>query len=138
MTLAAVANSGVHLTFGTVVALGGLISLLIVAAGIVGASFRIGRNTATISNYRDAAQSFEIKANALEDETESLQRQIKTLQDQSAKKDLQIVSLQEQITSLRELLLQRATFEVLQERIAEALTLGQENRALLKELVSRD
>lgn len=137
MVLAAVAQPGVHLTFGTFVALGGIVSLLIVAAGIVGASFRVGRNTSTVANYREAAQSFELKASALEDTVGDQKKQIKVLQDSNADKDIKIASLQEQITSLRELLLQRAAFETLQEKIAEALTLGAENRALLKELVAR-
>jgi hypothetical protein len=55
---------------GTIVA---IIALLITAGGVVGTSLRVGRNSQTVANYREAAASSEAKANAQKGQIEELQ-----------------------------------------------------------------
>lgn len=130
------------MTLGGVVAIGSLIALLIVIAGVLGAAFRTSRNVQSISNYRDAAQSWEARAGAQEAELtqqahqiEQLQAQITGQQAQLAEKDLQIATLQEQMRSLRDLVAGRAAFETLETKIAELLALGGENRSGIRQLL---
>jgi uncharacterized protein HemX len=135
-------TNGVHVTLTGIVAVGSLLGLLIVVAGILGAAFRTSRNVQSITNYRDAAQSWEARAVAQEremaDQASNLTTQaaqIEGLQHQLADKDRQLDGLQEQIVSLRELLSGRAAFESLAEKFAEALALAAENRKDLRTLL---
>lgn len=59
-----------------------LAAFLVVAAGVIGLNFRINRNTANVTNYRDAAQSWESKARAQETEIADLQTKVADLQNQ--------------------------------------------------------
>jgi peptidoglycan hydrolase CwlO-like protein len=132
----------VHVTLGGIVSVGSLLGLLIVVTGILGAAFRTSRNVSTINNYRDAAQSWEARANAQEQELAGQQTQIDAcnaqiegLHREVGDKDKQIDMLQAQITSLRELLSGRAAFESLSEKISEALQLAAEQRRDMKLLI---
>jgi uncharacterized protein HemX len=132
----------VHVTLDGVVAIGSLVGLLIIIAGVLGAAFRTSRNVQSISNYRDAAQSWEARAGAQEAELsqqahqiEQLQAQVTRLREHLAEKDRQIVTLQEQTRSLRELIAGRAVFEALETKMAELLVLGGENRAGIRQLL---
>jgi uncharacterized protein HemX len=124
------------------VAIGSLVGLLIIIAGVLGAAFRTSRNVQSISNYRDAAQSWEARAGAQEAELsqqahqiEQQQAQINSLREQLAEKDRQIITLQEQMRGLRELVAGRAVFETLETKLAELLALGGENRAGIRQLL---
>jgi len=132
-------------TLGGVVAIGSLIGLLIVIAGVLGAAFRTSRNVQSIANYRDAAQSWEARAGAQEAELsdqahkiEELQGQITGLQEQLAEKDRQVATLQAQTSSLRELISGRAAFESLETKFAEVLALVGENRRDIRQLVEQN
>lgn len=96
----------------------------------------------SIANYRDAAQSWEARAGAQEQELEqqrvqieTCQHQIELLKQELAAKDKQVDSLQEQITSLRELLTGRAAFESLSSKITEAVQLAGETRGDVRRLL---
>lgn len=123
-----------HVTLATILSLLGVVSVLIVVAGIVGASFRVSRNTQTLVNYREAAQSWELKANSQEHEILELQQQVKDLQTASAEKDKQIVALQQQLSGLRDLVTSRAEITVLETRMSELLAMATENRTILREI----
>jgi uncharacterized protein HemX len=132
----------VHVTLGGIVSVGSLLGLLVVVTGILGAAFRTSRNVQTISNYRDAAQSWETRANAQEQDLTDQQHQIdacnvqiESLHREVADKDRQLDMLQQQITSLRELLSGRAAFESLSGKLSEALQLAAENRRDVSELL---
>lgn len=124
-----------HVSLGTAVSSIGVLGFLIVVAGILGAAFRTSRNVQSIANYRDAAQSWEARANAQERELaeqahqiEGCNHKIELMQLDISRKDQQISSLQTQITDLRDLLTGRAAFESLTEKISESLALNAENR----------
>ena len=133
----------VHVTLGGIVSVGSLLGLLIVVTGILGAAFRTSRNVSTISNYRDAAQSWEARANAQEQELASQQTQINAcnteiegLHREVADKNKQLDGLQSQITSLRELLSGRAAFEKLAEQFQQALVIAHENQQVLQTILA--
>jgi uncharacterized protein HemX len=135
----------VHISWGTVVSVVGVLGFLVVVAGVLGAAFRTSRNVQSITNYRDAAQSWEARANAQEQELEqqarqidACQKKIESLQRELAEKDRSLNSLQEQISSLRELLTGRAAFESLTEKIAESLALNAENRANIRKILDME
>jgi peptidoglycan hydrolase CwlO-like protein len=125
----------VHVSWSTVISVIGVLGFLIVVAGVLGAAFRTSRNVQSISNYRDAAQSWEARANAQEQELsdqahqiETCQHKIDLLQQELSDKERQLDSMQEQITQLRELLTGRAAFETLNGKLAEAVQLAADTR----------
>lgn len=124
-----------HLSLGDIGTLAGLIGLFIVVAGVLGAAFRVSKNTQTVANYRESAQSWEAKANAQGVEITELKEQVKDLQAREAEKDTQIATMQEQIQGLRDLLSNHAVFEVLEARIGEVLSLAGETRADVRRLL---
>lgn len=134
-----------HISWGTLISGVGVLGFLVVVAGILGAAFRTSRNVQSIANYRDAAQSWEARANAQEQELEQQRVQIETcnhrvdlLQQELSAKDQQVASLQEQITSLRELLTGRAAFESLSGKISEAVQLAAETRRDIRTLLETE
>jgi uncharacterized protein YlxW (UPF0749 family) len=127
----------VHLSLGDVGTIAGLIGLFIVIAGVLGAAFRVSRNTQTVANYRESAQAWETKANVQADEIKELKEQVKDLQNREREKETQVVALQEQISGLRDLLTNRATFEVLEHRTAEVLALVGETRTEVRKLIEQ-
>lgn len=131
-----------HISWGTAISGVGVLGFLVVVAGILGAAFRTSRNVQSIANYRDAAQSWEARANAQEQELaqqatqiDNCNHQLELLRQELSAKDKQVESLQEQITSLRELLTGRAAFESLTGKISEAVQLAGENRRDIRRLL---
>lgn len=109
----------VHVSLGQVGTVGGLLGLFIVIAGVIGAAFRVSRNTQTVANYRESASAWEAKAAVQADEIKDLKEQVHELQVREAEKDTKIATMEEQISGLRDLLTQRATFEVLEGSLDE-------------------
>lgn len=134
-----------HVTLGEIVAIGSLLGLLIVVAGVVGAAFRTSRNVTTISNYRDAAQSWEAKSGAQQTQIErqaemikNLQAQISRMGEALAEKDRQIAALQEQTQELRDLVSGRAVFENLDHKLTEMMGMMGKDRDEKLNKISRD
>lgn len=61
-----------------------VISLLIVAAGTVGGSFRLSRDSRTTAIYRDSAQAWEEWAGVLTAENEHLKERVRDLEAELA------------------------------------------------------
>lgn len=131
-------NRPVHLTLGDFGTIAGLVGLFVVVAGVIGAAFRVSRNTQTVANYRESAQAWEAKANVQADKIEGLEAQVGELQAREAEKDVTIAAMQEQITGLRDLLTNRASFEVLEQRTAEMLALAGETRRDIRQLLGNE
>jgi hypothetical protein len=102
----AATGGGLHMDAGTILAVIGVISFALTAAGIVGMGFRVGHNTQTVSNYRDTAQSWKEKADAQE-------AQITELQHSSMAKDHQIAELTAKVDILEKLVLGESTASAL-------------------------
>lgn len=124
-----------HLSLGDLGTIGGLLGLLIVIAGVIGAAFRVSRNTQTVANYRESAQAWEAKAKVQESEISDLKEQVSDLQARESEKDITIAAMKEQISGLRDLLTNRAAFEVLEQRSAEMLAIAGETRADVRRLL---
>lgn len=131
-----------HISWSTLISTVGVLGFLVVVAGILGAAFRTSRNVQSIANYRDAAQSWEARANAQEQELdqqrvqiENCNHRIELLQQELAAKDTQVAGLQEQITQLRELLTGRAAFESLTGKISEAVQLATQTHGDVQRLL---
>jgi len=73
-----------------------VIGFVITAAGLVGVSFRVGRNAQTVNNYRESASAWEMKAKSQADEITALQQK---LNDQ----DAVIKKLQERVAVLEDM-----------------------------------
>lgn len=128
-------NQLVHLTLGDLGTIAGLVGLFVVVAGVIGAAFRVSRNTQTVANYRESAQAWEAKAKVQESEISDLKEQVGDLQAREAEKDVTIAAMQEQITGLRDLLTNRASFDVLDQRTSEMLVLANETRHDVRRLL---
>ena len=76
-----------------------LVALVITAAGTIGAwaALRVGKNTSTVSNYREAAQSWRLKS-------ESQDAEIKELQSENADLRKQVADLSGQVGVLRDMI----------------------------------
>lgn len=77
-------NGAVASAWHVVLAVLPVVSLLIVAAGTVGGSFRISRSSRTLAIYRDAAQAWETRAGVLESENDDLKEQVRELRAELA------------------------------------------------------
>ena len=83
--------------------------LLVTAASVVG-TFRVSRNTSTVSAYRDSAQAWESKAKAQEDEIHDLQGKL-------AAAAAQIESLNQRVAMLQDIVTSRTQIEALSSTI---------------------
>jgi hypothetical protein len=84
--------------FGSLGAIAGVLGLIIAAGTLLGTSLRVGRQTATVSNYREAAQSWESKARAQESEISDLQAKVLALENSKAAQDAEIRVLRDMVT----------------------------------------
>lgn len=79
---------------------GGLIAVLITAAGIIGtwAALRVGRNTQITANYRATAESWESLATSLTAEKSELERRLEEAMVTIASLNTKVSTLQELAT----------------------------------------
>jgi hypothetical protein len=84
--------------FGSIGAIAGVLGLIIAAGTLLGTSLRVGRQTATVSNYREAAQSWESKARAQESEISDLQAKVLALEQAKGAQDAEIRVLRDMVT----------------------------------------
>lgn len=84
--------------FGSLGAIAGLLGLVIAAGTLLGTSLRVGRQTATVSNYREAAQSWEAKARSQESEISDLQAKVLALEQAKGTQDAEIRVLRDMVT----------------------------------------
>lgn len=89
-----------------------VLGFLITAAGLVGVSMRVGRNSQTVANYREAAASWEAKARAQEG-------QITQLQAADAAKKEQITELTAKVQLLQDMVTGKTAIEQLAAQVAD-------------------
>jgi hypothetical protein len=75
-----------------------IIGLLITVAGLIGASFRIGRNAQTVNTYREAANAWESKAKAQADEIDELRDKLAVAEATIEKMQARLKLLEEMVT----------------------------------------
>jgi chromosome segregation ATPase len=112
------------LNAGNILAIVALVGLLITAATVIGGSFRVSRNTQTVSNYREAALSWESQSKALEAQVRLFEEQLaerevhaRTMESQFeaqlAEKDARIHELEGRLTTLQDVVTGKAAVEAL-------------------------
>jgi hypothetical protein len=89
-----------------------ILAFLVTAGGVIGVSLRIGRNTQTIANYREAATSWEAKAKAQEG-------QIEELQAADTAKATQITELTAKVQLLQDMVTGKTAIEQLAAQVAD-------------------
>lgn len=96
----------------TVVTWLAVLGFLITAGGLIGVSMRVGRNSQTVANYREAAQSWEAKAKAQEG-------QLEELKEADAAKASQITELTAKVQLLQDMVTGKTAIEQLAAQVAE-------------------
>jgi cell division protein FtsB len=78
----------------------GFVTVVLAGAGTVGAwaALRVGKNTTTVSNYREAAQSWRLKSEAQDAEIRELQTENADLKKQLADLSGQVGVLRDMVT----------------------------------------
>lgn len=109
---------------GTLVAFLSVASFIFAIVGVVG-QWRVSKNTAALTQYRDIAKAWEEKARVQEVE-------IADLQVDKHRKDQVIAELQGKVTVLQDTLTGKASWDVLEGRISEALHMAGETRTELR------
>lgn len=113
-------NSGIVLTVLAV------FSFLFGLAGILG-SWRVARNTAALTQYRETALAWEAKAKVQDVE-------ITDLKEADHLKEQRLAELTGKVAVLQDALTGRMAWEVLERRLAEALELAASTREELRRL----
>lgn len=80
-----------------------VIGFLVTASGLVGVSFKVGRNAQTVSNYRDSADAWEKKSHSQADEMAELNARLAANDIKFAANEATIKKLQDRVQVLEEL-----------------------------------
>lgn len=75
-----------------------ILGFAITAAGLIGVSFRVGKNGQTVSNYREAASAWETKARAQAEEITTLQEQLADAKHRLGELEARLQLLQDMVT----------------------------------------
>lgn len=121
-----------HFTATNIITIVAVIGLLITAATVVGGSFRVSRNTATVTRYKEAADSWQAKAVAQDEKIEAQEERITVLQHEIAAKDAAftaemsakdtlISQLQGRLSVLQEVVTGKAVLDEISQRQVEFL-----------------
>lgn len=103
------------MAWGQVITFLSIIGFLVTAAGLIGVSFKVGRNAQVVTNYRDSANAWETKARAQSSE-------IAELQEKLATNDSLIKKLQDRMKMLEELVTGQAAISSLTTSIDASFT----------------
>lgn len=112
----------------TVTAFVAAMAFVFAVAGVFG-SWRVSKNTTALTAYRDTAQAWEGKARAQEAE-------IADLQADAHLKDKKIAELEGKVAVLQDSLTGKASWDILERRISEALSLASDNRKDIQEILA--
>jgi len=83
---------------GLIGTIAGVLGVIIAVGTLLGTAMRVGRQTTTVNNYREAAQSWEAKARAQESEIADLQAKVVVLEQARAGQDKEIQVLRDMVT----------------------------------------
>lgn len=121
---------------GTIVAVLAVLSFLFACAGIIG-SWRVSRNTTALTQYRETAKAWEGRSTAQEAEIGDLKKDIATLTGQMRVKDQQNAELDGKVQVLQDTLTGKASWDILERKIGEALQLAADSRTEAREMHER-
>lgn len=83
---------------GSIGAIAGIIGVIVAIGSLLGTSMRVGRQTATVNNYREAAQSWEAKARSQGSEITDLKAKTLALEKASSAQIAEIQVLKDMVT----------------------------------------
>lgn len=115
-----------HIDTSVVVAVLAVLSFIFAVVGVLG-QWKVSRNTTALTQYRDIAKAWEDKARVQESE-------ISDLMDDKHRKDAMIAELQGKVTVLQDSLTGRASWEILENKIGEALQIAAATRAEIRQV----
>jgi uncharacterized coiled-coil protein SlyX len=102
-------------SLSSILSLVSIIVAVLTVMGLAGGSFRVSRNTQTVANYREAALSWEAKADAQEKDIELLRAAL-------IEKDRQIAELQGRVVVLQDMVTAAPAIEHLATTMADVVT----------------
>lgn len=105
-----------------IVAIVGVISFLMGLAGVT-ATWRASKNTGALNQYRETAKAWEGRSRAQDAQIHDLDAHVDRLEDQMHQKDQQIAEQAGRIQVLQDTLTGKASWDILERRIGEALKL---------------
>lgn len=103
------------MSLSSILSLVSIIVAVLTVMGLAGGSFRVSRNTQTVANYREAALSWEAKADAQEKDIELLRAAL-------IEKDRQIAELQGRVVVLQDMVTAAPAIEHLATTMADVVT----------------
>lgn len=119
------------MTLTHVVTILSVIGFLITAAGLIGVSFRVGRNAQTVNNYRESADAWEMKAKAQADTIAECQARL-------AENDVTIRKLQDRVQILEEMVTGHTAITTLATDISNYFTSLQTHMDALADEIRKD
>jgi chromosome segregation ATPase len=106
-------------TGSNIIALGALVAIVVALATVAGGTFRGARSATTLKNLKDAAESWETRANALESQTKAQNDEINSLKESESRKDKEIAELRGRINALQDMVTGRVEIELLVQEVQE-------------------
>jgi predicted RNase H-like nuclease (RuvC/YqgF family) len=116
-----------HIDSGSVVAVFAVIGFLFAGVAVFG-QWKVSKNTTALTQYRETAQAWEGKARAQETEITDLRHEVAELQVQMTEKGKENAELTGRVSVLQDALTGKASWDILESRIGEALSIAGETR----------
>jgi predicted nucleic acid-binding Zn-ribbon protein len=115
-----------HIDSGIVTATFAVLGFLFAGFAVFG-QYKVSKNTTALTQYRETAQAWEGKARAQETE-------ISDLKESDHKKDTKIAELEGKVQVLQDALTGKASWDILENRISEALAIAGETRTAVRSI----
>lgn len=106
-----------------IIAIVAVVSFLMAAAGVLG-SWRASRNTGALNQYRETAKAWEGRSRAQDQQLADLNAHLAGLETEMHHKDAQLAEQAGRIQVLQDTLTGKASWDILERRIGEALELA--------------
>jgi predicted nucleic acid-binding Zn-ribbon protein len=116
-----------------IVATVAVLGFIMAVAGVIG-SWRAAKNTGALNLYRETAQAWEGKARAQDSEMDDLREQVGRLETHVREKDQQLAEQAGRIQVLQDTLTGKASWDILEGKIGEALSLAAETRSEVRQM----
>jgi hypothetical protein len=116
-----------HFDSGSIVAVFAVIGFVFAGVAVFG-QWKVSKNTTALTQYRETAQAWEGKARAQETEITDLRHEVGELQLQMAEKGKENAELTGRVSVLQDALTGKASWDILESRISEALSIAGETR----------
>ena len=106
-----------------IIAIVAVVSFLMAVAGVAG-SWRASKNTGALSQYRETAKAWEGRSRVQDQQIADLNSHVAGLETEMHHKDAQLAEQKGRIQVLQDTLTGKASWDILERRISEALELA--------------